>query len=94
MPIIFLPNRVVKPTLSFTGETLPPATIGVYYSQDISGQVLGGSLPYTFTEVSSTGSNIWSVSATGVISGIPGFVLRVTDSGALRTINTGAVRVT
>jgi len=75
-------------TVMLTGETLPPANVGVLYQQDISGQASGGTLPYTFSLVSYTspGGNTWTVNSAGVISGTPisaatGFVFGVSPFG-------------
>lgn len=69
------------PSLTFVGETLPTATPGVAYSQNISGQASSGTPPYTFTLLSTTGTDIWTVSPSGVINGIPGQAFLVTESG-------------
>jgi len=82
------------PSLFLTGETLPTATIGVPYTQNIAGQASGGTPPYTFSLISATGTDTWTVSAAGVINGTPGSAFRVTNTGAFRTTNTGASRVT
>jgi len=60
-------------SVMLTGETLPNATVGVLYQQNISGQATGGTPPYTFSLVSyvSGSGNVWTVSAAGVISGTP-----------------------
>ena len=69
------------PSLFLAGETLPLATLGVPYSQDISGQASGGTPPYVFSLLSSTGTDVWFVTTAGVINGIPGQASLVTDAG-------------
>lgn len=69
------------PSLFLAGETLPAATNGVPYSQNISGQASGGTPPYTFSLISATGTDSWFVSAAGVITGVPGQAFLVTDTG-------------
>jgi hypothetical protein len=75
-------------SLLFVGETLPSASVGVLYTQNISGQASGGNPPYMFSMVtySSPGGNVWTVSPAGVISGTPvsaatGFVFGVSPFG-------------
>ena len=92
MPIIFLKNLVVLPTLTFIGETLP-ATIGVPFSQDISGQASGGTLPYTFSLLASTGDS-YTVSPAGVINGVPGQQFQATNAAVLLVTDTGIQLVT
>jgi beta-glucosidase len=58
-------------TLLLTGETLPPGTTGVPYSQSIASQASGGTPPYTFAEVSG-GPDTITVSPTGTITLTPG----------------------
>jgi hypothetical protein len=78
-----------------TGETLPTATNGVFYTQDISGQASLGLPPYTFSVVSATGSDLWTVTSAGVINGVPGAANeRITNTGDYRVTNTGDYRVT
>ena len=66
------------PSLFLAGITLPAATNGVPYSQNISGQASGGTPPYTFSLISATGTDVWFVSAAGVITGTPGQAFLVT----------------
>jgi hypothetical protein len=75
--------------LNLIGETLPSASPGSPYSQNISGQASGGVPPYTFSLVSSTGSDTWFVSSAGVISGTPGSSLLVTETGNFLVTDTG-----
>ncbi len=66
--------------LTLVGETLPPATSGVFYSQDISGQAFGGTAPYNpFSEITSIGPDTISVSSAGVISFTPTTTILLTD---------------
>jgi len=58
-------------TLSFSGATLPAAAAASHYSQSVAGYAAGGVPAYTFSYVSKTGTNTWSVNAAGVISGTP-----------------------
>jgi len=85
MPIIFLKNLVVLPTLTFIGETLPTAFIGTPYSQNIAGQASGGIPPYTFTMLSTSGP--WLITSGGVING-------TATAGSGRDIDTGDLRMT
>lgn len=55
------------------GETLPTATLGQLYTQNISGRAVGGTPPYTFALVSySPPTDVYTVSSAGVINGAPG----------------------
>jgi len=77
-------SLTIVSSLLLVGETLPPATFGVPYSQNISGQASGGVLPYVFSLLSATGPDTWFVSTTGVITGtpnIPGTDFLVTGDG-------------
>jgi len=76
--------------LNLVGETLPNASIGVPYTQNIAGQASGGTPPYSFALLSSTGGDSWSVSTAGVINGTPGATLQITDTGAFIVTETGA----
>ena len=51
--------------------TLPPATLNTPYTQDISSFASGGKKPSSFFLISIVGSNVWFVSESGVITGIP-----------------------
>jgi len=67
-----------------TTSPLPNATNGVAYSTTLA--ATGGTPPYVWSLVSSTGANTWAVSAGGVVTGTPGFAegdtltIKVTDS--------------
>lgn len=79
----------------FIGATLPMAFQSIAYSQDISGQARSGTPAYSFTLISASGGDSWSVTAAGVINGTPAVELyRVTNTGAVRSTNTGILRVT
>lgn len=65
-------SLTVLQVLQILGITLPQATPGVPYSQDVSGQASGGTPPYTFSKVSQTGPDNWNVSVAGIISGTVG----------------------
>jgi hypothetical protein len=77
---------------TFKGETLPAATEGQPYSQNIAGQVAGGLAPFTFTLIASGGSagDTYTVSAAGVINGTPNVrPLLVTETGVNLVTETG-----
>lgn len=79
----------------FTGGLLPAATQGSAYSQNISGNARGGVVPYTFSEVTSTGPDTVVVSALGVITFTPTpLTLYVNAAGAYITNAAGAYLVT
>ena len=78
------------------GETLPAATNGVFYTQNIAGQAKGGTPPYSYTLISTTGGDTWFVSLAGVITGTPvtaGNFL-ITETGAYLVTETGANLIT
>lgn len=52
-----------------TSSPLPSGTVGVAYSQTLA--AIGGTPPYTWSLLSQTGSNAWSVSTSGIVSGTP-----------------------
>lgn len=55
------------------GETLPNATIGQPYTQNIASRAIGGKAPITFALVSfSPPGDVYTVSPAGVINGVPG----------------------
>jgi hypothetical protein len=60
---------VVAAVTITTGATLPTATQGLTYTQTLA--ATGGVTPYTWSLLSQTGSNTWSVSSSGTISGTP-----------------------
>jgi hypothetical protein len=69
-----------------TTSPLPNATQGNAYTDTMA--ATGGTLPYTWSLTSQTGSNGWAVSSAGVVSGTPAtaetdsLVIKVTDSVA------------
>jgi hypothetical protein len=74
------------PVITLSPSALPPGTVGIPYSQVISGN--GGAAPYTFTIVSGALPNGLSLNgATGAITGVPtlsglfNFRIGVTDNG-------------
>ena len=80
-------NLTVIPAASLTITTsspLPAATQSSAYSTTMA--ATGGTPPYTWSLTSHTGSNTWSVSSAGVVTGAPGtietdsLVIKVTDS--------------
>jgi CHRD domain len=70
-----------------TGGMLPPATIGVAYSQTLTAS--GGTPPYTFAVMSGSLPSGLSLSTAGVLSGTPtgigtsAFTVGITDSASL-----------
>jgi len=60
---------VVAAVTITTGATLPTATQGVPYTQTLA--ATGGVTPYTWSLLSQTGSNTWSVSPSGNVTGTP-----------------------
>ncbi len=62
------------------GETLPAATQGVFYSQNIATQASGGFPPYTFALLSDTGPDTPMVSSAGVITFTPTTQTLLADS--------------
>jgi hypothetical protein len=85
-----------------TTSPLPAATQGVAYSTTMA--ATGGTLPYTWTIASQTGSNAWSISTSGVLTATPSaletdvLVIKVSDhlgafaSGNFNlTVNSSAV---
>jgi hypothetical protein len=80
---------VSAPTLAITPTSLPAASIGAAYSQNLS--TSGGKAPYTYTTTLVSGSlpTGLSLSSTGAITGTPtqvgsfSFTVRVTDSSTL-----------
>ena len=80
-------NLTVIPAASLTITTtspLPAATQSSAYSTTMA--ATGGTPPYTWSLTSHTGTNTWSVSSGGVVTGTPGtietdsLVIKVTDS--------------
>ncbi len=66
-------NLTIVAAVSITTTSpLPNATESSSYSYTMA--ATGGFTPYTWSLLSSTGSNSWSVSPTGVITGLPGSV--------------------
>jgi hypothetical protein len=78
--------------LTLGSETLPAATQGVAYSQNISAQAHGGFAPYTFSLLSTNSpySDVWFVSAAGVITGTPNVTnFLITETGVFIVTETG-----
>ncbi len=66
-------NLTIVAAVSITTTSpLPNATESSSYSFTMA--ATGGFTPYTWSLLSSTGSNSWSVSPTGVVTGLPGSV--------------------
>ena len=71
-------------TIDFSPATLPPITVGVFFSQTFTGS--GGTPPYLFTVVSGALPNGLTLSPAGVLSGTPTssgdytFTIRATDA--------------
>jgi len=74
----------ITPALTITTTSpLPGATVGSAYSDTMAAS--GGTVPYAWSLVSSTGANSWAVSAAGLVTGTPStaetdsLVIKVTD---------------
>lgn len=88
----FFPSAVTSATylfISFAGATLPGFTPGVAYSQNVAGHVTGGVPPFTFSLVTETSLNTWFVDSLGNITGTPGGVDLVTETGVFLVTDTG-----
>jgi hypothetical protein len=84
-PIVgFAAAGPIVPPLSVSSGALPGATVGTGYSESLS--ALGGTAPYTWTVAGGALPEGLSLSAAGVISGVPvsqgssNFTVRVSDS--------------
>jgi hypothetical protein len=78
------------------GETLPSATVGVAYTQNISGQASGGVPPYTFSLLGTAPpGDTWFISSAGVITGTPITQnVLITENGTFLVTETGANLIT
>ena len=80
----FMISTVGGPPSITTVSPLPAATQSTFYSFSMS--AAGGTQPYTWSLTSNTGTNTWSISSSGVVSGTPGnletdsLVIKVTDA--------------
>ena len=63
---------VLSSQLSFSGASLPDVIQGTPYSQSVAAYAGGGVPPLTFSRTGGTGTNTWTVGASGTIAGTPG----------------------
>lgn len=87
----------IQPLVITTSSPLVPGTIGIPYAASLAAN--GGVAPYTWSFVSSTGSNTWVVTSFGSLTGTPASVetdtvtVRVTDSLSTTTTKTFSITV-